>query len=105
MTSTYTGGSKKFNIRIPAVMQGLVEEPGYLCEERNPSAEACKTRQPGPRVPQQTRLGQDRYSVLIDIGRTTPVMAEPLAEETITSWQAEKRRLLSVRLHLRARLL
>ena len=84
-------------------MQRLVEVPGYVCKESNPSAEACKTRQPGPRVPQQTLLGQDRYSVLIDIGRTTPEMGDPLAEETITSWQAEKRRLLSLRLHLRDR--
>ena len=84
-------------------MHGLVDEPGYLCEEGNPSAEVCKARQPGPRVPQQTQLGQDRYSVLIDIGRTTPEMGDPLAEETITSWQAEKRRLLSLSLHLRAR--
>ena len=91
------------NTRIPAVMQGLVDEPGYLCEEGNALPEVCKARKPGPRVPQQTRLGQDGYIVLNDIGRTTPEMGDPLAEETITSWQAEKRRLLSLSLHLRAR--
>ena len=57
MTSTCTGGSKELNIRIPAVMHGLVDERGNLCEEGNPSKQASKTREPGSREAQQNLVG------------------------------------------------
>ena len=48
----------------------------------------------------KTWLGQDGYILLGDMGRATPARAGPQAEETISPWQAEEHRLLSLRLHL-----